>query len=156
MSRRPHSDSPLWIDWRLPNGRSGKLGPFFGTAAASAAAELGERQKSMERLTQREPRQWVVTELRLSKAVGPDSAAGCSGVAASHEGGYGTRNWTLGLEGRARGRGEKRERYVEVSSSKIEVDSARSSTEFVDTSEHLTTSRVMLRSWRGTLPGRLR
>jgi hypothetical protein len=81
MSRRPHSDLPLWIDWRLPNGRSGKLGPFFGTAAASAAAELGERHKSMVRLTQREPRQWVVTELRL-----------------------------------------------------IEVDSARSSTEFVDTS----------------------
>ena len=65
MSRRPHSDSPLWIDWRLPNGRSGKLGPFFGTAAASAAAELEERQNSIECLTQREPRQRVVIELRL-------------------------------------------------------------------------------------------
>ena len=53
MSRRPDPDSPFWIRWRLPNGRSGKLGPFFGTAAASAAAEVVERQRSRSGRTRR-------------------------------------------------------------------------------------------------------
>jgi hypothetical protein len=42
------SDASLfWLHWRLPNGRSGKLGPFPQAVAALAAAELGERVKSI-------------------------------------------------------------------------------------------------------------
>jgi hypothetical protein len=47
MHRRPGPASAFWIYWRLPNGRSGKLGPFFGPLAAS------------ESLTERDPRQPV-------------------------------------------------------------------------------------------------
>jgi hypothetical protein len=55
MSSRPDPTSTFWIHWRLPNGRSGKLGPFCRSVTASAAADLVVREKA----------QPVATEQRL-------------------------------------------------------------------------------------------
>jgi hypothetical protein len=55
MSSRPGPASTFWIYWRLPNGRSGKLGPFRRSVTSSPAADLVVREKA----------QLVATEQRL-------------------------------------------------------------------------------------------
>jgi hypothetical protein len=59
MSSRPDPASTFWIYWRLPNGRSGKLGPFCRSATASAGADLVVREKA----------QPVATEQRLPESL---------------------------------------------------------------------------------------
>jgi hypothetical protein len=46
MADRP-GQALVWLHWRLPSGRAGKLGPFPRAVAESAVATLAERKKSI-------------------------------------------------------------------------------------------------------------
>jgi hypothetical protein len=41
MARRLGRNSRFWLHWRLPNGRSGKLGPFPEVVARPLSARFG-------------------------------------------------------------------------------------------------------------------
>jgi hypothetical protein len=66
MSSRPDAASTFWIYWQLPNGRSGKLGPFRRSVTASPAADLVVRKEAQPVASeQRLPESLDLTRRRL-------------------------------------------------------------------------------------------
>jgi hypothetical protein len=77
MSSRPDPDSTFWIYWRLPNGRSGKLGPFRRSVTASPAADLVVGKKAQPvAVEQRLPESLDLTRCRLYYGESPTRPPG--------------------------------------------------------------------------------